>query len=205
MKHAKRKKRWGRWLVLLLLLLAAGVTGICIACTQWGFEREVPPEEESARLSVVEKAKIWLGRREGDGSHHPIIDIYNSQTELPRGYPMTYEDAWCSAFVTAVAIETGNTGIIPPECSCDEQIELFRELGAWEEDDDYVPLPGDVIFYHWDCTALHCDHWTDHVGIVVGTRFGRILVIEGNKNNAVEYRVMPIGDPCIRGYGIPAY
>ena len=204
MKHARKRKRRTPWLILPILLLAAAIA-VWITKTEYGFARDVSPEEEEARLSVVAAAEEWLGYNEADGSHHSIIDLYNSQTELPRGYPVTYEDAWCSAFVTAVAIKTGNTARIPPECSCDEQIELFQENGTWEENDDYVPLPGDVIFYHWDCTALHCDHWTDHVGIVVGTRFGRILVIEGNKNNSVEYRVLSIGDPCIRGYGIPPY
>ena len=204
MKHARKRKKKAIWLVLPILLLAAAAA-VWVAKTEYGFAREVSPEEEAARRFVVDTAEDWYGCRESDGSHHPIIDLYNSQTELPRGYAVTYEDAWCSAFVTTVALQTENTDIIPPECSCDEQIELFQEHGTWEENDDYVPLPGDVIFYHWDCTALHCDHWSDHVGIVVGTRFGRILVIEGNKDNAVEYRVLPIGDPSIRGYGIPAY
>ena len=203
MKHAKPKKRKG-WLVLAILCFAAAAAFIFTGA-EYGFAREVTPEEERARLYVVETAERWLGLREDDGTHREIIDVYNSLPELPRGYPVTYEDAWCSAFVTAVAVRTGNTEIIPPECSCDEQIDLFMALGAWEEDDDYVPLPGDVIFYHWDCTAAECDHWTDHVGIVVGTRFGRIRVIEGNKNNAVEYRTLSIGDSCIRGYGIPQY
>ena len=204
MKHARKRKKKAIWIVLPILLLAAGAA-VWIATMEYGFAREVSPEEEAERLAVVETAKDWYGCREEDGTHHPIIDLYNSQAELPRGYAMTYSDAWCSAFVTAVAIRTGNTDIIPPECSCDEQIDLFAELDAWEEDDDYVPLPGDVIFYHWDCAAEECDHWTDHVGIVVGTKLGSIRVIEGNKNNAVEYRTVTIGDACIRGYGIPQY
>ena len=155
---------------------------------------------------VVDKMEEWIGKNEYDGSHKEIIDIYNSVTPLPRDYTVTYEDAWCAAFDSAVAIQCGLTDIIPRECGCEAQIELFRELGCWQEDDDYVPLPGDLIYYHWNCLELgDCNGWTDHVGIVVGTIGPLIKVIEGNKDNDVAYRITMVDAPGIRGYGLPDY
>ena len=38
---------------------------------------------------VVSQAKAWLGLKESDGSFKEIIDTYNTQKTLPRGYKMT--------------------------------------------------------------------------------------------------------------------
>ena len=62
---------------------------------------------------------------------------------------MKYTDAWCSTFASAVAIAAGLTDIIPTECGCEKHIALFKKLGAWVENDAYVPKPGDYIFYDW--------------------------------------------------------
>ena len=172
----------------------------------WGFAREIGKEEKKLRLQVVHTAESWRGTKESDGSHREIIDIYNAHTPLARGYTVTYEDAWCAAFDSVVAIGCGLTEIIPTECGCTPQIELFREMGCWEEDDGYVPLPGDIIYYHWHCTELgDCRDRSDHVGIVVGTIGPFIKVIEGNRNNDVSYRITMVNATHIRGYGIPDY
>ena len=172
----------------------------------WGFAREVDEDEKQVRLSLVEAAKGWLGSNELDGSHHPIVDLYNSHTPLARSYAANYEDSWCSIFVSAMAIESGLTDIIPTECGCQSHIELFQNLGRWEEADDYMPLPGDIVFYHWECTDEgDCVGWSDHVGIVVGTAGDFIQVIEGNYGDAVGYHLIQVDHHEIRGYGLPAY
>lgn len=198
-----KKKSWLLLMCLLALLLGAVIAFYRIT---WGFARPVSEEETALRLEVVHTAESWLGANEAGGSHRPIIDIYNGHAPLARSYLVTYEDAWCAAFESAVAIQCGLTDIIPTECGCDPQIALFQQLGCWEEADDYVPLPGDLIFYHWDCMQLQdCTASTDHVGIVVGTYGKLIKVIEGNKDNAVDYRITLVGAPGIRGYGLPDY
>ena len=198
------KKR--RWLPLLCLL--AMVLGGILAIWKlpWGFARQVSEEEKDLRLQVVHTAEKWLGSNEEDGSHREIIDLYNAYTPLARGYAVSYEDAWCAAFESVVAMECGLTNIIPPECGCDPQIALFQNLGCWEEADNYVPLPGDLIYYHWNCEELgDCSCVTDHVGIVVATAGQLIKVIEGNKDNDVSYRYIKVDAPDIRGYGVPRY
>ena len=164
------------------------------------------PAVSPARQKVVEQARAWIGWNEHDGSHHEIIDVYNNQKKLPRGYRMRYTDAWCAAFVSAVSIKCGMTGILPTECGCGNMLMLFQILGELVEDDNYKPQPGDVIFYDWqDSGAGDNQGWPDHVGIVEEVSGNTITVIEGNKDDAVGRRTLQVNSKCIRGYGVPKY
>lgn len=195
-------------LIVTALLLAAVYFLLpgCIPDRCFGFARSVPEAEENLRLTLVDAARGWYGAEEDSESHRAIIDLYNTQDPLPMEYRVTYEDAWCAAFVTAAAMECGLTDILPPECSCPRQIRLFQDMGRWEEDDGYLPLPGDVIYYDWDLPrSPDCIGSADHVGIVVGTFGPFIRVMEGNKNDRAEYRTVWHNDWCIRGYGLPDY
>ena len=156
--------------------------------------------------AVVYYAKKWMGYSEANGKFKEIIDTYNTLNPLPRGYKLKYTDEWCATFVSTVSIECGMTDIIPTECSCERQIKLFDDLGCWIEDDAYVPLPGDIIYYRLgNKDSGDCTKWANHVGIVIGTYEGKIRVIEGNKDDAVDYRYIFRWDPRIRGYGLPDY
>ena len=162
--------------------------------------------EKELREKVINTAKAWLNCRESDGTHKQIIDLYNSVKPLPRGYKVKYNDAWCATFVSAVAIKTELTDIIPRECGCTDMIELFKKMGRWCENDAYVPDTGDVIFYDWQDTGIGDNTGTaDHVGVVCEVFGGEIRVIEGNKNDAVGYRVIAVNGKYIRGYGLPDY
>lgn len=165
--------------------------------------------EKQIRQHVVDTAVAWLGKKESDGSHRVIIDTYNGDKPLPQGYTVTYKDAWCAPFVTAVAIKAGVTKIIPKECSCGRMIALFQKIDRWIENDAYVPSPGDVIFYDWNdgknYATTDCTGWPEHVGLVVSVSGSDIKVIEGNKSDAVGYRAMKVNGRYIRGYGVPDY
>ena len=155
---------------------------------------------------LIAQARAWIGCRESDGSHRKIIDIYNSHRPLARGYAVRYTDAWCAAFVSACAIRTGMTDIIPTECGCGEMVKLFRRLGEWDENDARIPNPGDIIFYDWQDNGAGDNIGNpDHVGIVENVSGGMITVIEGNKNNAVGRRTIRVNGRYIRGCGIPKY
>ena len=172
----------------------------------WDFAEPVDEQEEAMRRNLVSAAESWLGANEADGSHQPIIDLYNSHLPLARDYAANYEDSWCSVFVSAMAVQCELTDIIPTECGCEQHIDLFKKLGCWEEADDYMPLPGDIVFYHWECTDEgDCTTWSDHVGIVVGTAGDFIKVIEGNYGDAVSYHIIWKDHQEIRGYGLPNY
>jgi hypothetical protein len=200
-----KKFRKHLFIVLLAMVLLAILGILALKSAAFGFARPVSDTEKQKRLQIVATAEEWLGAAEADGGHKPIIDLYNAHEPLAVGYLMKYEDAWCATFGSTVAIQCGMTGIIPTECGCQRQIKLFESLGCWVEDDNYIPLPGDYIFYSSKDVIGDNIGWSDHVGIVVGTWGNYIKVIEGNYLDRVEYRIIAVGDSYIRGYGVPNY
>lgn len=162
--------------------------------------------EKEIRATVVEAAKSWYGCKESNGSHKPIIDLYNSCKPLARGYAVKYTDAWCATFVSAVAIKAGLTDIIPRECGCGEYIKLAKNMGIWVENDAYVPQSADIILYDWDDNGVGDNTGNpDHIGIVVSVSGSTIKVIEGNMSNAVGYRNLEVNGKFIRGFVTPKY
>lgn len=160
----------------------------------------------ATRGEIVAQAQSWIGCKESDGTHRQIIDVYNADKPLPRGYKVSYTDAWCATFVTACAIKCGATDIIPKECSCNKMIALLKGLGCWVENDAYVPAPGDLIFYDWEDKGTGDNTGvSDHVGIVEKVSGNTITVIEGNYNDACKRRVLNLNGKYIRGYGVPKY
>lgn len=150
---------------------------------------------------MVSKIKSWIGKKESNGTHKSIIDIYNKISPLPRGYKVKYSDNWCATTISAAAKECGALDIIPAECSCGQMIELMKKKGIWIENDNISPKVGDIIFYDWDKK----DGWPEHVGIVEKVYGNTITAIEGNKGNAVARRSITVGSASIRGYGRPKY
>ena len=162
--------------------------------------------EQELRARVCRRAEQWLGCRESDGSHRPIIDLYNRIRPLPRGYKMRYDDPWCAAFVSAVGAACGLTDTILPECGCEPMIALYQAAGRWEEADDAAPRPGDLIFYDWeDAGAGDCVGAADHVGLVTENDDDLLTVIEGNLSDAVGSRKIYAGARFVRGYARPDY
>lgn len=165
--------------------------------------------ELELRNKVVNVMRGWLGYSEANGKFRAIIDLYNTQRPLPRGYAVQYDDEWCATTVTAAGMAAGLHDIIFGECSCSKMIALFQAAGRWEENDAYRPKPGDIIMYYWkdganyadtDCTAA-----PNHVGIVEKVAGGTITVIEGNKGEAVARRTLAVNGRYIRGYCLPDY
>lgn len=199
------RKIWPIFAILTLLL-----TGCArepeIPVENFTYARSVSQEEAAVRDAFVAAATANLGVSEADGSHKAIIDRYNAHEPLAQGYPVKYDDEWCATFVSAIAIEQDLTDIIPTECSCERQINLFDDLGCWIERDDYIPLPGDIIYYRLgNKDSGDCTKWANHVGIVIGTCDGKIRVIEGNNGGVVAYRTLPVDDPIIRGFAVPDF
>lgn len=193
------QRHWDQIVILVLLL--------CLFLSFGRYlYRAIPAEELALRRSLVETAQRNLGSNEADGSHKKIIDYYNTYEPRPRDYQVTYEDNWCATFGSAVALKAGLDEIIPMECSCEQQINLFKEMGRWREDECYLPRTGDYIYYVWDeWRRGDCTAWAEHVGIVADT-FGPVIrVIEGNKDDQVTYRYIVLNDICIRGFGLPDY
>lgn len=162
--------------------------------------------EAQIRKIVVETAEAYLGCNEKDGSHKKIINIYNTQRPLPRGYAVKYTDNWCATFVSAMGVQLGMSDIILPECSCNEMIKLYKAAGRWQEKDDYIPAPGDIAMFDWqDSGKGDNTGGADHTGIVARIVGDTLHIIEGNKNDAVEYRKISVNGKHIRGYCLPDF
>lgn len=162
--------------------------------------------EKQLRQKFVNMAVSYVGVKEGSSKHKYIIDTYNKIKPLPQNYKVTYKDAWCATFVSAMASKVDMLDIIPAECSCNRQIALWKKLGRWEEKDSYTPEIGDILYYSWtdngvgDCTLI-----SDHVGIVVSINGSNVKVVEGNYSDSVKYRIMSVNGKFIRGYGKPDF
>ena len=166
-----------------------------------------------SRNEVVKLATSWLGKNEKDGSHKQIIDIYNlyftsNGKTFPRGVKMTYTASWCACTWSALAISLGYTDIMPIEVSCGELINLAKKMGIWQENDNYIPSPGDAILYDWDDKGTGDNTgWPDHIGTIdyVNKNAGYITVIEGNYQDSVKKRTVSINGKYIRGFITPKY
>lgn len=159
-----------------------------------------------SRQAMVAKMKSWIGKNEVDGSFREIIDIYNSHTPRARGYKLQYSDEWCAGTVSAAAIATGNTNVVPLEVSCHYMIEGAKAKGIWVENDSYVPQGGDIILYDWQDSDIGDNTGnSDHVGVVEYTSGGIIHVIEGNNGEKVARRELSVNGRYIRGFIVPKY
>ena len=166
--------------------------------------------ESQARQKVVNIMRGWVGLKRSDKSHAPIIDTYNGNKPLPRGYKVTYTDAYCATTTSAAAIKAGYTDIIPVECSCYYLIEAAKKMGIWQENDAYIPKPGDEVLYDWqdgvNYAATDNRGAPDHVGMVEAVSGSTITVIEGNMSGGVVgRRNLQVNGRYIRGFICPNY
>lgn len=167
-------------------------------------------DEHELRFKVVDMARLFIGAKQGSADHKLIVDTYNGHQPLARGYKLKYTDAWCAGFVSAIAIMTDMTDIIPTEVGAQEQLVLFQKLGEYTEKDDYVPKIGDIIYYDWDDSGYGDNKGrADHVGIVEALGSYSFTVIEGNMTvngvSQVGRREVDYDGRFIRGFGVPDY
>lgn len=140
----------------------------------------------------------------GEEGHKKVLEVYNAQNPLPRGYKVQETDPWCATTVSAVFLMNGWDGI--SECSCTVMTKMAQDLGIWVEDDAYVPKTGDVILYDWQDDGKGDNMGNpDHIGIVVKVTDKKITVREGNKAKSVGNRTLDINGKYIRGYIVPPY
>lgn len=154
---------------------------------------------------VLDVMRSWIGYSEANGKHKQIIDLYNSHKPLARGYAVKYSDEWCDTTVSAAAIKAGVVDLIGTECGCEQHVKIFQSMGIWMEDGTITPIPGDIILYNWDDATQPNDGYSDHIGYVESVSGRTITIIEGNKNEAVARREIPVGWGYIRGYSRPKY
>lgn len=141
---------------------------------------------------------------EGEAGHKKVLEVYNAQKNLPRGYKVQPSDPWCATTVSAVFLMNGYPDIA--ECSCPQMIEKAKAKGIWVEDDSFVPQIGDIIMYDWQDSGKGDDIGVpDHTGIVISVTKNRIVVREGNKNKSIGNRDVLVNGINIRGYITPVF
>lgn len=155
-----------------------------------------------------------FGRQSVSTGNQAIVDVALSQVGNVGGelywswYGYDTWVNWCACFVSWCANECGyiDSGVIPKFSGCTSGgMAWFKEHGQWQER-DYIPNPGDIIFFDWANCPTPGD--ADHVGIVERVEDGRVFSIEGNTGdggNVCLQKSYPIGYSEIRGYGVPQY
>ncbi|GEM_PF-1929874 len=178
------------------------------------FDMTVQKKEEKMeyyRQTIVEKARSFLGTKTGSAAHREILKAYNAIRPLPRGVTMTASMPWCATFVSAVGAMCGYGAVIPAECSCGYMVDAAKKLGIWQERDDYIPQPGDILMYDWDDNKTgsgDCTGWPDHTGFVETVEKGSFTTIEGNSgsgNGEVKRVKVQVDQKNIRGFITPRY
>lgn len=154
---------------------------------------------------ILNVLRGWIGYSERNGKYREIIDIYNADKPLPRGYLVKYTDEWCATTVSAAAIVAGVKETIGKECSCEQFIRIFKNKQIWNEEGESIPKKGDIILYNWGDKVQPNDGRADHIGIVEEVKDGVITVIEGNRNAMVARRRIYVGNGYIRGFARPNY
>lgn len=154
---------------------------------------------------VLNQARGYIGVTQNSDAHKKIIDKYNSVKPLPVGYAVKYSDDWCDAFVSVLFINLGASALIGRECGVERHVQIFKQLGIWNEDGTVTPKPGDIITFNWDYSGANNDGFADHIGIVESVSNGQITTIEGNTDRAVRRRTYQVGNGYIRGYARPKY
>ena len=118
---------------------------------------------------------------------------------------MKKTDEWCDAFVSACAIKAGAVDIIGTEVGCEKHIQIFKNKNIWIEDGDSKPQVGDIIVFNWNDNTQPNDGGADHIGFVEQVLGNAITCIEGNMNETVSRRIIPVGWGYIRGFARPKY
>ena len=153
---------------------------------------------------IRENVVKTINSLKGEEGHKKVLDVYNSQCPLPRGYKLQAKDPWCAGTVSAVFLMNGYDAL--SEVSCIMMTQKAKDLGIWVEDDAFVPQIGDVIMYDWQDSGKGDNQGTpDHVGIVISVTKSKIMVREGNKNKTLGNRDVTVNSVTIRGYITPPY
>lgn len=179
-------------------------------CLNGQQEQKGDKESMFSRQKVVDLVNSWVGKKESDGSYKTIIDIYNTlpADQLPRKTKMLYGWAWCACTWSALAVALKYLAIMPIEISCYYLIEAAKKMGVWQENDAYIPEPGDAVLYDWDDNGIGDNTGNpDHVGTVtyVNRDSGYMVVTEGNYGNEVKKRTISLNGRYIRGFITPKY
>lgn len=123
-------------------------------------------------------------------------------TRYGAWYGIPYGD-WCAMFISfCLHYAQIPWSAFPYSCHCVVWTNELDALGLFhrvdDEEDQYQPKPGDLIFFDYDL-----DGRADHAGIISGFNFenGTFYTIEGNRFDYVERFEILFNDYSIMGFG----
>ena len=146
-------------------------------------------------MTMLDVAKGLLNIEELSAEHKKIIDDYNSNVPLPRGYAVTYRDSWCAVFLTVCYKRAYGEFPLWAECGCEEMRQKFLS-SSLKNPSVRLPQKGDFIFYDWDK-----DGWSDHVEIIEDVSPNLYFTIGGNNDDSVKRRMIEKNSDQILGFG----
>lgn len=139
---------------------------------------------------VIEIGLRYVGI--GETGRKQLIEYYNENcfplVAPERRYRMSLNDDWCAMFVSVVMHKAGiRDNSFPFEVSCFYMLDRFEKAGQVVKGGLSQAVTGDVVFYDWNGDGV-----PQHVGLFVSQQNGQALILEGNKNNTVGYRTVPL-------------
>lgn len=141
-------------------------------------------------MKVIEIAKKYIGINSPE--KFQLMNYYNQHcfplVPANRKYRIQILDDWCAMFVSVVMHKAGiRDNSFPFEVSCFYMLDRFEKAGQVVKGGLSQAVTGDVVFYDWNGNGV-----PQHVGLFVSQQNGQALILEGNKNNTVGYRTVPL-------------
>lgn len=159
-----------------------------------------------ATLTDVELTGIWsqdvlaiarsqIGYRESTKNYQVLEDgeTIHGYTRYGQWYGIPYGN-WCAMFVS-FCLHYADVEDMPLDSVCANWITALSEVGLYRPADEYVPQPGDLVFFDWDADGL-----SNHVGLVAELEDHQITTIEGNYSDRVKENTYDLDDQKILGY-----
>lgn len=154
------------------------------------------------RSDLLAIAQTQLGYAESETDFIYVDDQPKGYTRYGAWFDAPYED-WCAMFASFCLHYAGISDEFPLSGNVPDWIDTLKTIGAYRSAGDYLPMPGDLIFFDWDA-----DENADHVGLVAqaNANAAEILLslttMEGNVENQVAYRQYALPeDTRIMGFG----
>ena len=136
------------------------------------------------RKDFIEVAKTELGVAEGPKDNETKYGAFTKANFLP----------WCGSYVMWCANQVGLK--IPNVVSTSIGAQAFMKKNQWEDAEDAMPVPGDIIFFDFPGDNINR---ISHVGIVVKDNGdGTVNVMEGNTSPDKKGDQRNGGEVCLK-------
>lgn len=158
---------------------------------------DTPTSTKNQASKIASIAKNEIGTKESGSNNIKYNTWFYGRKVSGSSYP------WCAVFISWCGNQAGiSTGILPHYTSASQYKEHYADLGRYYKySSGYTPKVGDLVFIDWG--GRHGS--IDHVGIVVESKNGYIVTVEGNYSDKVSTNKYSLTSGKIVGYASPKY